>query len=125
MNQVRLTRIRAVLKKHGPMTIVQISEVTGYSTSNIAAIIYEFRLHPGKKTRIRKCGRVREMGTMPRYVFELSNEPDADSCAPNSSPAKPSLTREEIAEIKQRRELAMKIKPFRHWQDVAFFGAPA
>lgn len=123
MSIVRLKRIRAVLKKRGPLTVVQISEITGFSTSNVAAVIYEFRSNPGKQMMIRKAGRTREDGSMPRTLFELNDEPDAAECVRHSSPeGTPKLSREEIQERRHLRELAKQIKPFRHWQDVAFFG---
>jgi hypothetical protein len=118
----RLDRIRAALKKFGPMTVIQISEVTGFSSSNVAAIVYEFRSNPGRHMQIRKAGKSREDGTMPRTVFELSNEPDAEECSPPSKKNAPRLSREEMAERRQLKEMAKKIQPFRHWQDVAFFG---
>jgi hypothetical protein len=123
---VRLKRIRAVLKKHGPMTVIQISEVTGFSSSNVSAIVYEFRSNPGRHMQIRKAGKTREDGTMPRTIFELSNEPDAEECVRQASgKGVPRLSREEMAERRQLKELANRIQPFRHWQDIAFFGEPS
>lgn len=118
MNAVRLKNIRAVLKKHGPLTIIHIAEITGYSASNVAAIVYAFRSNPGTKMMIRKSGKTCEFGTMPRIIFELSDEPDAEECMKSAS----KLSREESQERRHLRELAKQIKPFRHWQDVAFFG---
>lgn len=121
MNGVRLKRIRAVLKKDGPLTVSQIAELTGYSASNVAAIIYEVRKNPGKEKTFRKVGRTSEFGSMPRTLFEISDAPDSDICERTAA----KLSREESQERRHLLELAKQIKPFRHWQDVAFFGEPS
>lgn len=118
MNAVRLKNIRAVLKKDSPLTVIQIAELTGYSASNVAAIIYEVRKNPGRAKTFRKVGRSSEFGVMPRALFEISDEPDAEECMKSAS----KLSRKESQERRHLLELAKQIKPFRHWQDVAFFG---
>jgi hypothetical protein len=96
------------------MTAVQISESTGISYSNVAALISAFRENPGKAKGIRKSGKVfGEAGTF-RYIFELSDEPDAEDCARKvAGKDMPKLTPEEAQERRHLRELAKQIKPFR------------
>jgi hypothetical protein len=123
MKASRIDRIRAALKKRGPMTVIQISEATRISPSNVAGFISAFRDNPGQKKGIRKSGKAPgDFGTF-RYIFELSDEPDDEDCT-RRAPSKdePKLSREEMQERRYLRELAKRIQPFRHWQDVAFFG---
>lgn len=118
MKPTRIDRIRAALKKHGPMTVIQISEKTGISRSNCTGVISEFRADPGRKMRIRKAGKKREGNTTLSYVFELSNEPDVhyEPPVPPSVARKikyPGMDREEVAHQKFLKALAAQIRPFR------------
>jgi hypothetical protein len=114
MKASRIDRIRAALKKRGPMTVIQISEVTGISPSNVAGLISAFRDDPGQKKGIRKSGKAPgDLGTF-RYIFELSDESDAEDCARRpASKDQPKISREEMQERRYLRELAKRIQPFR------------
>jgi hypothetical protein len=126
MKTPRIDRIRAALKRLGPMTVIQISEATRISPSNVAGLISQFRESPGRCVCIRKSGKVPgENGTF-RYIFEVSNEPDAEDCARRSAEkGVPMLSREEMAERRQLKELAKRIQPFRDPMIWALFGEAA
>lgn len=109
----RIDRIRALLKKNGPMTVMKISELTGISRSNVTGVIAEFRADPGRKMHIRKAGKIREGFTTLSYVYELSNAPDAVIEPVVSKYLRPRPEHEAYMERKRIQELAAQSKPFR------------
>lgn len=123
----RIDQIRAVLKSNGPMTANEIAEKTGISMNNVNGVISAFRLDPGRKTKIRKAGKTREGGITLCFVYELSNEPD-EHYEPDRPPSRekgpryPDLSGSEAQYLRHLKEQSALIKPFRHWQDVAFYG---
>lgn len=117
MKPTRIDRIRAALKKHGPMTSKEISEKTGIRFDDTCKMIAEFRKNPGKKMMIRQVDKIRESCRRLSWVYELSNEPDIDIYAVRPTP-KPRLTREEKADLRRCKELASQIRP---WRDPLVF----
>jgi len=112
----RIDRIRSALKKHGPMTAKQISEIVGLPQADTSKLIVQFRANPGKKMRIRHFDKIQVDSVHRSWIYELSNEPDKDVLAIRTrsiNDTKPRLTREEIGEQRYLNELASKIQPFR------------
>lgn len=120
----RIDKIRAVLKKNGPMTVMKISEQTGISRSNVTGVIAEFRGNPGRKMRIRKTGKIREGYTTLSYVYELSNEPDAviEPVVNKRAALRPRADHDAFMDRKRIEQLAAQSQPFRDPMIWALFG---
>jgi hypothetical protein len=131
MKESRIERIRAVLEAYGPMTAKQIAEETYIVMTDVCMLIRRARKDPGDLTPIRHAGKTREGVSRMSWLYELSDEPDVVTFPVRFEPSRakkikhPKLTRQEIADRKRITELAAESKPFRHWQDVAFFGSHA
>lgn len=117
MKPTRIDRIRAALKKHGPMTSKEISEKTGIDFQETCKLIANFRKSPSKKMMIRQVDKIRESCRRLSWIYELSNEPDVEVYGLSPS-SKPSLTREEKADLRRVKELASQIRP---WRDPLVF----
>lgn len=115
MKNTRIDRVRAALKKHGPMTALQISEITGIKLKNVGGLISVYRKSPGRKMRIRKAGKTREGNTTLSFIFELSNEPDAVIVPPTPKRAipRPRALHDEMTDQKRIAFLAAQSVPFR------------
>ncbi|AET91063.1 hypothetical protein BYI23_B004560 [Burkholderia sp. YI23] len=127
----RIERIRAALEKLGPSTVFAIANETGIDERAIGEIIRTARKKDFPGTRFRKAGKTREGCVNRSWLYEVSDEPDVIVAPARYQPSRekavkhPGMTREEVADMKRRAELLRQMKPFRHWQDVALFGAAA
>lgn len=115
----RIYRIRAALEKLGPSTVVALANETGIPEQDVGLLIRDSRKKNWPGTRIRKADKVRTAGKSRSWLYELSDEPDAEVPPVHFQPSRekrikhPGMTREEIAEMKRNREALAQIKPFR------------
>ncbi|SAL59407.1 hypothetical protein AWB71_03279 [Caballeronia peredens] len=125
----RLERIRNTLALIGPATVKTIAEKTGISEADVGDIIRTARKKNYPGDRFRKVGKTDGGCTKRSWLYEISDDPDTEVAPLRFQPSRqkaikyPGMTREEIAEYKRLQAQMQEFKPFRHWQDVAFFGA--
>lgn len=118
-----VNRIMLLLKDHAPLTVAQLAEEIGLNEKSIACAIWRAR-KGGMKIRV--CGALKTQNRP--FLYEISNKEDVEICKKGCG-GKPVHRGRPLAEDPEdymnARTSAPWIKPFRHWQDVAFFGSPA
>lgn len=116
--EARKEAVIALLKKSKPLTIEQIAESLGMSVKGIASLIVRIR-EQGCFVYVQGFS-----GNGPHaarfYAYGL--KPDAEY-VPIHKPRAVAESEEEALDLKRRQKLIDQIKPFRHWQDEAFFGS--
>lgn len=108
----RLGKVCKALESLGPMTAVQLSEITGLNAPNVREVITRAREKNVWNLRIRKIGLIREGKTSRSYVFELSNAPDVKN-SPGVNKRKVADITERIREKRRIAQLAAQSQPFR------------
>lgn len=127
----RVDEIIGLLRERGPMTVFEIAAALGFSEKTVTFHIGTFRKY---EKGIRIAGYDTSARKRKTRYYAVGKAPDAQPPAPRRPPSvrkrikHPNMTAEERAEFEQKQRLAMlaaQTKPFRHPQDVAFFGAYA
>lgn len=119
-----ITEIMDFLEKMPGITVAAIAFELNISEKSAACAIWRARKHG---LNIRICGSLKTQNHP--YLYEVSDLPDVRvvkkgpvmGAQVRGRPPQDDL---EAFMEKRRASMSAKIKPFRHWQDVAFFGAP-
>lgn len=125
----RIKQIMALLEERGPMTAFEIGEALDMSEKSVTFHVGSFRKH-SKGIRIagfnayarKRKTRYYAIGTEPDAPRPIRRPPSVEKRIKH-----PGMTAEQRVEFEHRQRLAMlaaQMKPFRHPQDVALFGAP-